>query len=175
MATRKIPDAVSIAGKRLAFIDMEASGLNAKSWPVEAGWAFAEGKPQAMLIRPEDVWPEDAWDEAAEALHGLSRERLKREGAPAAEVCETMNKALGDCDVYSDAPDWDAFWLYRLFGAAKMKPAFKLLNFAELVRPLMQGCEDDLFQRANAAAPRMHRAAADALHLQTVYRIVSEV
>jgi len=179
MATRNLHSAATAAkkrakGKRLAFIDMEASGLNAKSWPVEAGWAFADGSPQSVLIQPVEMWPEDAWDDEAEALHGLSREQLHREGAPVAEACKVINSALDGCEVYSDAPDWDAFWLYRLFGAAKMKPLFSLRSFADLVRPLINGCENELFRRANEIAPRMHRAAADALHLQTVYRMASE-
>jgi len=155
----------------VVFIDLEASGLTVRSWPVEVGWAFAEGDPASMLVRPEEAWPDDAWDEKAEALHGLSREMLKRDGKVSSDVCDVLNATLAGYDVYSDAPEWDAFWLYRLFGGVETKPAFVLRSYAELIGPLISGREEQLIEAATHQAPRRHRAAADALHLQTLYRL----
>ncbi len=159
--------------KKTAFIDIEASGLSIRSWPVEVGWVFLEGPPRSLLVAPEAQWSDDAWDPRAEGLHGISRDRLRKEGEPAADVCSALNSALADCLVYSDAPEWDSFWLYRLFNAAGKRTEFDVLDFADVVRPLIAGREDDVIQAANDAAPRTHRAAQDALHLRTLHRLAS--
>ena len=159
---------------RRAFIDLEASGLGAKSWPVEVGWAFETGEPVAMLVRPDETWSDDAWDPKAEALHGLSRDRLEREGRAPQDICEAMNAAFGDVEVYSDAPDWDGFWLFRLYSAAGVKQSFLLNDYGRLMRPLTAGREPALLQRALRLAPPSHRAGPDARHLQTLHRLAVE-
>lgn len=161
----------STTKERLAFIDLEASGLSDKSWPVEVGWAFCEGAASSILICPDEKWPDDAWSNEAEALHGLSRDHLRKEGVAARKVCAALNKALSGCAAYSDAPDWDGFWLYRLFDAAKVKQTFSVLNFADLVRRQITGREQEVISEANRLAPRRHRAADDALNLQMIYRL----
>ena len=157
-----------------AFIDFEASGLNARSWPIEAGWAFEDGEPASVLISPAANWPMDAWETTAETLHGLDVSTLKKDGVSAAAACSALNEALGDFEVFSDAPEWDAFWLYRLFDAAKLKPAFSIRSFGELISPMIVGREDAVLAAAAVEAPRRHRAAADARHLQTLHRLAME-
>jgi hypothetical protein len=165
------PDAVAC---KIAFIDIEASGLGAKSWPVEVGWALlGGGDAVGMLVLPDNSWSDDAWDSAAQRLHGLERALLERKGIAVREICSAMNAALADADVYSDAPDWDGFWLFRLFSAGGVKQAFTLRDYGRLVRPLASGQEQDLLRRAVKLAPRRHRAAADALHLRTLYELAS--
>ncbi len=165
---------ISPAPRKIAFIDLEASGLGAKSWPVEVGWAFAQGDAKGMLIKPDNSWSDDAWDPAAQRLHGLERSQLMHDGMSATAVCKTMNAALRDAEVYSDAPDWDGFWLFRLFSAGGVKQAFSLHDFGRFIRPLAGAREPDLHQRAARIAPRRHRAAADALFLRTLYGLASE-
>lgn len=169
----RVLDVASVP-RKIAFIDLEASGLGAKSWPVEVGWAFAEGDARGMLIRPDNSWSDDAWDPAAQRLHGLERAELERDGASAAAVCKAMNAALADAEVHSDAPDWDGFWLFRLFSAGGIKQAFALHDFGRLIRPLAGAREPDLQQRAARIAPRRHRAAADALYLRSLYILARE-
>ena len=169
--------------------------MGALSWPVEVGWAFAASatgpepavshpvvseravsesaadETASLLIRPHQDWSMSAWDPAAERLHGLALEELERAGRPVAEVCAAMNAALTDASVYSDAPDWDGFWLLRLFKAAGVKPRFELSDFGRLMRSLVGGRDEALFSGVDDIAPRRHRAAADALHLKTLYDI----
>lgn len=158
-------------GRRIAFIDLEASGLNARSWPVEVGWAFVDGPAEAHLVAPHASWPADAWDPAAERLHRLSRAYLEAHGRSPALVCDRLNAALAGCAVYSDAPDWDAFWLYRLYAVGRRRQAFAIVSTARLLGPLMEGRERDVLAAAARAAPARHRAAADAIFLQTLYRL----
>lgn len=159
------------AMRPIAFIDLEASGLGARSWPVEVGWAGLAGDVHAILVQPHPAWPEEAWDMRAEALHGLTRETLEQSGKAAPEICQQLNDALTDVDVYSDAVDWDSFWLYRLFAAAGVRQRFALKDFGVLMRPLAGRIDPGVFIRAARLAPRKHRAGPDALHLQTLYSL----
>jgi hypothetical protein len=174
MAERLIDGSLLPCVRKVAFVDLEASGLGSKSWPLEVGWALAEGEPSSMLIRPDSSWTDDARDDAAQRLHGLDRAILERDGRSPQEVCDAMNEALGDAEVYSDAADWDGFWLFRLFSAGGVRQSFTLRDFGRLMRPLAGAREEELLRRAARLAPRRHRAAADARHLQTLYRLACE-
>lgn len=158
----------------IAFIDLEASGLGAKSWPIEAGWCYVSGAPKAMLIKPDKSWPLDQWDENAFALHGVSFETLQQSGVEAAEVCNALNDALSDKIVYSDAPDWDGFWFYRLFQAAGVRQKFALRDFYEVFRSLAPEKLDKIVERANEIAPRAHRAVPDVLHMRALFELAAE-
>ncbi len=159
----------------IAFIDLEASGLHARSWPVEVGWAFLSGDPISYLVCPQDDWLNEGWDENAEKIHGLSKDFLLREGSSPIVICTRLNEALSNVDVYSDAPDWDSFWLYRLYRAANLRPAFALNSFGDLMRPYSENDKDAaLIEAADRLAPRRHRAAADARHLQTLYSLARQ-
>ncbi len=160
--------------KRIVFIDVEASGLCEKSWPIEIGWGFVDESPHAVLIKPDGEWPHSAWDKEAEALHGLTIPQLERDGADPRDVCHLLNASLSGAMVYSDALDWDGFWLYRLYTAGGVKPEFDLSDFADLMRQFALDCEDDVRARADVEAPRLHRAAADVAHMQAVYRFSKE-
>ena len=153
----------------IAFIDLEASGLGADSWPIEVGWCFPDSAPCAHLIRTAPAWKDAAWDPKAEALHGVAREELARAGAAPEDVCDALNGALSGVRVYSDAPDWDGFWLYRLYQAARMRQAFELWDFRDLFAHLTFDQINDARAQASAVAPHRHRAAADVLHMQTLF------
>lgn len=162
---------VTQSPESIAFIDFEASGLIGASWPVEVGWAFVEGDPFSLLIRPDPAWPMSAWDPAAERLHGISLDRLEREGVEASRASAAIADALGGCAVYSDAPDWDAYWMMRLFAAAGRRMPFVVREFSRLMPALSNDVKAEILRAADARAPRRHRAADDARHLQTLYRL----
>lgn len=157
-----------------AFLDVEASGLGSKSWPIEVGWAFGDGKSSSFLVKPAPDWDDDAWEQSAERLHGISRHQLAKEGLDPTQACLLLNRALSNVRVYSDAPDWDGFWLFRLFAAGGVKQEFSLRDFGRLVRPLAGARRESVLARAGEIAPRRHRAAADALHLQTLFQLARE-
>ena len=94
------------------FLDFEASSLRKNGFPVEVGWVFEDGASEGHLIRPAPGWSD--WDVAAEAIHGLSRERLEREGVPHDAVARRMVETLGPHDLYASAPSWDGKWLSLL-------------------------------------------------------------
>ncbi|OFX04867.1 MAG: hypothetical protein A3E78_05580 [Alphaproteobacteria bacterium RIFCSPHIGHO2_12_FULL_63_12] len=161
------------APSRLAFIDFEASGLGAKTWPIEVGWAFEDGVGESFLISPAPEWSMDEWDPRAERLHGISPKMLSDLGVNASLACDRLTKALNGFEVYSDAPDWDGFWLMRLFDVAGRKSAIRLRDFTLLMPSMSVGQKSLLLARADREAPRRHRAAEDALHLAALHRLAS--
>lgn len=173
MAERLIQ--LEASSSRTAFIDVEASSLSAASWPVEIGWAFERGDPHSALVRPHETWPDAGWSAEAQRLHGIRREDLAREGRSPREVAEELNTALSGFDVWSDAPDWDGFWLFRLFGVAGIKQRFPVGDFGKLMKPLAGAREVEALRRAARISPRRHRAGPDAKHLQTIYAIARGV
>jgi hypothetical protein len=155
----------------IAFIDVEASGLGARSWPIEAGWAFSAGEATSYLIRPDPAWAAEAWDPRAEALHEISKQELERDGRAPEAVCGDLNAGLRGVEVYSDAPDWDGFWLHRLFSTVGLKQEFAVLDFATMIRAFAGDDWERFVERANHIAPRRHRAGADVMHLQAIHRL----
>jgi DNA polymerase III epsilon subunit-like protein len=161
------------APQRIAFIDFEASGLGPFSWPIEVGWSFEDGVTNSVLICPSPQWPMEAWDAKAERLHGITPRMLADLGADAAEACKRLDAALAGRMVYSDAPDWDSFWMLRLYQAAARRCDIRLHDFARLMPPLSEPDKARLLQQADRLAPRRHRAAEDALHLHMIYRLAA--
>ena len=98
------------------FLDFEASSLSDDSYPIEVGWVFEDGREEEHLIRPAADWID--WDPSAEAMHGLSREKLHAEGEPHEVVARRILDALSAHAVYVSAPSWDGKWLSVLLRAA---------------------------------------------------------
>ncbi len=116
----------------------------------------------------------DAWDARAERLHGITPRMLGDLGVDAAQACERLELALAGRTVYSDAPDWDGFWMLRLFQAAGRRCDIRLEDFARVMPALTPPDKARLLQQADRLAPRRHRAAEDALHLRTIHRLAIE-
>ncbi|ADM10020.1 hypothetical protein PB2503_09839 [Parvularcula bermudensis HTCC2503] len=158
----------------IAFIDIEASGLGPHSWPIEVGWVFETGDAHALLVKPADQWSMKAWEKSAEALHRITPNRLITEGRDPLETALILNAAIGSATVYSDAPDYDSFWLFRLYDAAGIKPNYILNDIGDLLRPIWPREPKELVALASDEKPHAHRAAADVLHLQAMYRIACD-
>jgi hypothetical protein len=155
--------------ERIAFIDLEASGLGSTSFPTEIGWAFVreDGSIQSgsCLIRPVAKWTMygNAWSPTAERLTGITRDMLDRYGLPPGEAAARLFAAVKGRDLYSDQPDFDAHWLAMLTDAAggpvgerKLADASGLVGRAgallEFDRPAVHRAEDDARQLAEAVA-----------------------
>ncbi len=100
----------------LVFLDFEASSLAKRSFPIEVGWVFEDGRSEAHLIRPAPGW--DDWDADAERIHGISRPSLDEKGAPFDDVARRMVEVLAGHDLLGSAPSWDGKWLSALLRAA---------------------------------------------------------
>lgn len=167
------------------FYDFEASSLDGV--PIEIGWAFTIDADSAIcsesfLIKPPQEWPlEDTWDEAAEAIHGISRAELAADGKPAFDIARHMNVKLAGRELFADSP-FDEAWLNQLFDAAGLEPAFQprrmladlYIDATARRLGLDQPAIDALHSRADVVAPRTHRAEADARHWATLWQLVQQ-
>lgn len=154
-----------------ACIDVEASGLGGRSYPIEVGLITSAGETYCSLVRPQPGWTH--WDEQAEAVHHISRAVLLAHSRPAAEVARQVNLLLRGQTVYSDAWGNDLSWLGKLFDAADLPMQFRLessralLDDAQAVR--WAATREQVIAELKLAR---HRASGDARVLQmTLMRI----
>ncbi|MCA1594296.1 MAG: hypothetical protein LC754_17050 [Acidobacteria bacterium] len=153
------------------FLDCEASSLSQISYPIEIGFSLPDGTVRAYLIRPEWDWSD--WDFNAESVHGLSREEIMAHGLPADHVARLLNDALGGRVAYSDAPEFDGFWLERLYEASGVEMEFQLAHFDSLFPDLTPERIAAKSELARYGTPgRQHRAAHDVKFLQELYKLL---
>lgn len=155
-------------------LDIEASGLGRGSYPIEVGYALADGGSHCFLIKPLDDWR--MWNDEAEELHGIKRERLLSHGVDVVTAAETLNRALGGMTVYSDAWGNDQSWLALLFDCAERVQGFRLQALNQLLNEnqLAQWTATKQIVASELAIGR-HRASSDALILQQTYRRVAAI
>ncbi|WP_203310264.1 transcriptional regulator [Sphingomonas beigongshangi] len=172
------------------FIDFEASSLGKTSYPIEVAWVFEEGREQSYLIRPPERWTD--WDPAAEAVHGIARATIERDGTPHDVVARRMVEALSGHDLFASAPSWDGKWLSALLRAAKLpRHALRLRDTdeaqrdgaAEILAPVVPrealgSVVEEVVRSATPDGdpePPAHRALADARAELAAYRRVCAV
>jgi hypothetical protein len=122
----------------LIFLDFEASSLGKRSFPVEVAWVGEDDVAETHLIRPAEGWTD--WDPASQAIHGIARETLEREGTPVADVAARMVAALSGHDLCASAPSWDGKWLSTLLRAAGLpRHSLRLRDSDDVHRELATG------------------------------------
>lgn len=154
------------------FIDVEASGLGGRSYPIEVGLITPAGDMYCALLQPDVAWTH--WDEAAEAVHHISRPILLQHGKPLAEVARHVNQLLRGQTVYSDAWGNDYAWLAKLFDVAELPMLFKLESSRKLLDDTQAGRWATVKEQVVAELKMArHRASADAKVLQlTLARVL---
>lgn len=171
---------------KIAFLDFEASSLGKQGYPIEVAWVLSSGEEESHLIRPDPTWTD--WDTKAEAIHGLSRDRLQAEGQPVADVARRMMSALAGYGLYATAPSWDGKWLSRLLRTAGLpRHALRLEDTEAIHRQTMREVllemsipaelHDELMKKVLSQAerkddelgPAEHRALADARREQRLW------
>lgn len=159
------------------FMDCEASGLRSHSVPVEIAVAFADGRTEAMLVRPTADWLEHAqWDPTAEKIHKIPREEIM--AAPTVEqVIVWLDRVIQPgMHVLSDNPSYEAMWCQRLYKAAGRDLPFQVLDWSSLMNGLFQAAQatqaqaSAIMERVAADYPAPHRAAPDALRMAMMAR-----
>lgn len=161
------------------FLDFEASSLSKQSYPIEVGWVGETGRGEAHLIRPAPGWTE--WDEAAAAVHGISRAELERDGEPHALVCSRLLTIFEGNDVLASAPSWDGHWLSMLLRAAGHPRHLVRLQDTEVAFSAAaearggEGAAIIAAARAKVeATPAGHRALGDARREWSIWRTIVE-
>jgi hypothetical protein len=170
----------------IAFLDFEASSLGKKGYPIEVAWVFADGREESWLIKPAPSWLD--WNADAQAIHGISRDRLMSEGTSVDEVAQRMMSVLTGCALYATAPSWDGKWLSRLLRGAGLPRHALRLQDTEIVqkRTIREALQDagvptdlcrkivlDILAQAgrkdDELGPPEHRALADARREQRLW------
>ncbi|MCL7929610.1 hypothetical protein [Halomonas llamarensis] len=150
-------------------LDIEASGFGRGSYPIEVGIARADGSCCAFLIQPLEEWTH--WDPKAELLHGISRDRLQREGHPVRQVAVWINDELSSIGkAYSDSWGYDNTWLSLLFHHAGIIPGFRLEALRILLNETQLGLWSDTKEAIiGEQGIHRHRASEDARLLQLTF------
>jgi len=151
-------------------IDFEASCLprHGRSFPIEVGISGA-GRTQSWLIRPHESWAGWDWTAEAEALHGLSLERVRHEGLPVEAVLDRLIAAMEGCRAVADSVI-DQYWLETLANAAGETAPF-LIDHVSVLLDEYRASERRIAAAvafADAWHPLRHRAASDAAWLATL-------
>ncbi|GAA4081975.1 hypothetical protein [Zhongshania borealis] len=138
-------------------IDIESSGLDVESYPIQIGWAALDlSTSGSFLIRPADGWI--YWDERSEAVHGLDRKDLDA-GLSVSQACQKLLIAVVGSQLYCDAPPYDQFWLDRLFAAGGWTE--RQLHLAH-INTRIPDEHNDAFMDELEARARSHDALNDA-------------
>lgn len=115
----------------LIILDCEASGLSQNSYPIEIGVAYNKDS-FGFLIKPASDW--NYWDTIAEKIHNIKREDLENSGISVYDAVNILNSQLRGLTVYSDAFDFETFWIDKLYSSVGVERNFKIesiymLNF----------------------------------------------
>lgn len=156
-----------IKPERLVFIDFEACGLAANSWPIEIGAAWIdEGRIMVAdaLIRPTAGWDETAWCKVSANVHRISRDELAR-AASAVEVAERFATLFEGRILISDALDFDRRWLARLMSCLPRFPDLTMGDFDALVSGSVSPAAAKRVAGHLRRTKAPHRAGADAKRL----------
>ncbi len=162
------------------FLDVEASGFGPQSYPIEVAWSDPAGEIRRYLINPEPIAGWRSWDADAERVHGIERGRLVRNGWAPDYVATRIEEDLGGRTVYTDAPDFDAHWLRRLFEAVGRPLPCSLEHVDELLLATMRRSDEAIWQAAlridalkrqvGALSSGKHSAGYDAGYLLQLWR-----
>ena len=155
--------------KDIIIIDIEASGLDFESYPIEIA-ILLNNQCYSWLIKPQKNWLH--WPESAEAMHGISRQSLFDQGIQATQVAQEINKALQTTNgvLYSDAAYWDADWIETLYLAVKSEKQFQICSIYDLLdKQQVEKFSENKAQLANSDKYREHRAGEDVKMIYEAY------
>lgn len=140
-------------------LDIEASGLGPNSYPIEIAFCDLDGsRSYTALINPDTAGGWDDWDDyAEEAVHGICRDELRRNGLDVVTVSNDLTRLLRDEDVYSDAPYPDGVWLRKLFESLGRDNPIRLQS----LRDIYCGTYQNRIDQALLRVSRPHRALED--------------
>lgn len=142
----------------MIILDIEASGLDPESYPIEIAWQHRSNSKlfDSFLIKPLETWSH--WDFYAEAhFHRLSRSDLEVNGISVTEATQRLNQSLSGQTVYTDAPDYDRKWIGKLFRSVGIEKAFMIKSLYTLIPP----SRECVYRQHLARSPIVHRALED--------------
>lgn len=139
-----------MAAVPVLFLDIKASAVD--GWPVEIAWAAADLQAgESWLVRPVAEWDDLPWSAEAEALHGLTPERLEADGTDPRRIAARLSEDLAGCRVVCEAPEAVRGWLQALFDQSPLPQPPHVTGSASL-RPPPLPADDPALMRLRARA-----------------------
>jgi hypothetical protein len=162
----------------LRMTDVEASSLYKLSYPIEVAVCGIDMQPESMLIKPMAHW--DDWSAESQAVHNISRSMLASDGQDAKLAALRINALVQGHFVFSDAPEFDASWLAKLFVDVDVKPMFRLQNYDSLMLPCRKIATGfmgpdrvaKLARKVELVYPHTHRAGDDVMQMAAGVRML---
>lgn len=153
-------------------IDFEASCLprHGRSFPIEVGISSAR-RTVSWLIRPDVSWADWDWSEEAKRLHGITPQRLERDGLPARLVLEELLAEIDGRAVIADS-SLDSQWWNLLADAAGANSPSPILHVGQIL-DRFESRPDEIVQaqrHADWCSPNRHRAGDDAKWLRILLK-----
>lgn len=153
-------------------VDVEASGFDSRSYPIEVGVAFESTDRYCKIIRPVESWTH--WDEEAERLHGISRAVLQSDGSAVRTVAAELNEMLAGKTVYSDAWVVDQPWLITLYEHASLSMNFRISPLEAILSEWQIAHWTEIKSKLEEETKVIrHRASNDAWLIQRTYVLSS--
>lgn len=153
---------------RPPIIDIEASGFGCYSYPIEVGIVLPDGERFSRLIKPYGDWTH--WCEQAESIHGISREKLFRNGTCGRIVAQQLNDFAAGATVYSDCWVVDKPWLETLFYRSGVHMEFHISPLEAILKEVqMEHWRNSIELTRKKLNVQRHRASSDALVIQQTY------
>lgn len=169
--------------RQIFCLDIEASSLKPASYPIEVAVTnIATAETQSWLIRPTIEWLKSGhWSAEAQAVHGLSKSDLIKNGLPVRQVARELSARVSGADILSDEPKYDQDWLNKLFLAANKPKISPVLADFHVYAQALAGRQHDEASKAlwsaTAAArqifPQRHRAEPDARRNAEILRLLA--
>lgn len=141
----------------LIVLDCESSGLNNESYPIEVGLAL-KNKSFSFLINPPKEW--SYWNTESERIHKIKRKDLFDKGISIFDAVSILNSNLKGLTVYSDAVDFEIFWIDKLFSKVGIDRSFDIQSIYTLPLDFFKYKELKLRYSKSLI---LHRAESDAL------------
>ncbi len=149
-------------------IDIEASGFDKSSYPIEIGIVLGTGEKYCSLIKPVASWT--YWSDQAEQNHHISRELLQKKGNSVNQVANELNQFLDGKTVYSDGWVVDKPWLIELFYAARIDKTFTISALEYILNEQQMAIWHKTKNQVIAELSlTRHRASNDAFIIQKTY------
>jgi hypothetical protein len=163
----------------LRFVDVEASGLHDRSFPLQFGWCGLDLKTSVALVRPQPEWTPELYSEESFDIHGIAYETAVREGVPAMRVAGRLNEDLVGKAVISDSPSWDGYWTKRLADSTGIDMKFGYNDFARIAETFGPVCDrwcvahyHRIVEVVDLFYPHTHKADEDALRMAALTRML---
>ena len=147
------------------FLDIEASSLGHRSFPIEVAYASSLGDQKSYLIKPTKYWLENgSWCSSAEfSIHKISKYMLAKHGINPVDVANSLNEALCGKLVLCNDLEYDGVWLSQLFKAANVSVMFSLTDLRYLYEFWGENKTHSFKQNYDAISPStIHRSLPDA-------------